>query len=387
MTGQPRMLFHGPYPDMPTGYAAVLRDVIPRVAAAGWDVGISCTAGIVRHNTTWRGHMVYGRSPYTDMAEDLVQQSYADFGADVIITMCCPWKLHGAVWRAMRTIHLMPVDRDPLGVPDYKLISEGGGMPAAVSRFGEQVIRARGLDPLYLPHAVDTAFWMPPADRKKMRQGMGLDHVFLVGINASNTDPGDRKQLYESFAGFARFHLGDEAAGIAPHPRSVLAVHASPVLPDGVNLPAMAAHLRIPPDAVMYSDMYQTAGAGAPLEGVRAWYGGLDVLMQLGNEGYGLPAAEAMACGTPVIAGTWCTGPELAGDTGWLCEGQPRWNDAHQADWHVPLIPSVAAALDRAHGEAAGRRAAARDYAVANLDAARLFEEHWVPVLKDLAGG
>ncbi len=368
---------HGPYPDMPTGYANQLRVWLPRLAKHyGPDnVAISCTAGIVRHNTTWQGLKVYGRSPYTDMAEDLIRHHYADFGADLVITLCCPWKLHGQVWRDMRAIHLMPVDREPLGDPDYKLIMEGCGLPAAVSRFGERVLKDKGLDPLYLPHAVDTGFWQPPADRKKLRQGMGLDHLFVVGVNASNTDPGDRKNLWETFAGFAAFHK--------EHPRSVLACHSAPFAPDGLNLLAMADDLGFT-DSIMFSDLYQLAGPGAPDDALKAWYGALDVLVQLGNEGYGLPAAEAMACGTPVLAGKWCTGPELAGETGWLAAGQTRWNPGHGARWHVPFITSVTHRLECAYEQAAERREAARQFAADNLDADLLWERHWLPVLEKL---
>ncbi len=372
-----RIMIHAPYPEMPTGYANQVRWFAPRMRAAGHDVAISCTAGIVRHNTTWRGMPVYGRGPYTDMAEDLVRFHYRDFKADLIITLCCPWKLHGQVWKDMRTIHLMPVDREPLGVPDYYLLQDGGGMPAAVSRFGERVMRAAGLDPLYLPHAVDTAAWTPLADRAALRKGMGIDHLFVVGMNASNTDADDRKQFFETLAGFARFR--------EEHPWSVLSLHAAAIAPDGLDLLAIGEHFGIN-DAMMFTDQYQLGGAGAPEDALRAWYGSLDVLVQLGNEGYGIPAAEAMACGTPVIAGTWSTGPELAGETGWLVQGQQRWNGGHKAAWHVPFITSVTEMLTSAHATAGDCREMTRQFALENLDADTLWEEHWVPVLKDLEG-
>ena len=39
-----------------------------------------------------------------------------------------------------------------------------------------------------------------------------------------------------------------------------------------------------------------------PTRGIARWYDGADVLLALGNEGFGLPALEAMATGLPVIA-------------------------------------------------------------------------------------
>ena len=371
-----RILFHAPHPDMlGSGYADQARLWVPRIAKAGYEVGISCTAGLVRQNGTWQGHQVYGRGPYTDMAEDLVGFHYDDFKADLVITLCCPWKLHGQVWRNMRTIHLMPVDRTPLGVPDHKLLMDGGGQPAAVSRFGETVLKDRGLAPLYLPHAVDTGFYRPPQARRKLRQAQGLDHMFIVGMCASNTDPDDRKSFFETFAAFAEFH--------GKHPRSVLAVHAAAMAPDGLNLLAIAEHFDIG-DAVVFSDQYQLAGAGAPESAMAAWYGTLDVLVLVSKgEGYGIPLAQAQACGTPVITMGWSTGPELAGP-GWTVEGQPWWNNGHRAIWHTPRIDSVAARLEDAFKSAGDRRKAARDFAVASLDADTLWAEHWAPVLDKL---
>lgn len=378
-----RILWHAPHPDMPTGYANQTALWVPRLAAAGHEVAVSCTAGIVRHNTTWQGHKVYGRSPYTDMAEDLVRFHYEDFGADLVITLCCPWKLHAQIWQPLRTIHLMPVDCDPLGRFDRALLGGGGGMdvsgamPAAVSRFGERVLREAGFEPLYLPHGVDTNTWQPPRNRRQLRQAMGVDHLFVIGMNASNTDPADRKGFNEAFRGFAAFH--------GEHPLSVLAIHAAAMAPDGLNLLALAQHLGIA-DSVMFSDQYPVASAGATTEAMAAWYGALDVLLAPSHaEGFNVPLAEAQACGTPVITTAWSTGPELAGP-GWMVEGQARWNDTHHADWHAAHITSVAEQLGNAlRGCSMERRRRARRFATANLDADRLFTDHWEPVLKELS--
>jgi glycosyltransferase involved in cell wall biosynthesis len=374
-----KIMIHGPYAEMPTGYASQIREIIARLAKAGYEVALSCTAGVVRFNTTWRGIPVYGRGSYTDMAEDLVYSHYQDFGADLIITLCCPWKLHGQVWRQMRTIHLMPIDGSPLGAQDYDLLIEGAGMPGAVSRFGERELKAKDFDPLYLPHGVDTSRWKPPKDRRAHRRAQGLDHMFIVGMNSANTDEDDRKSFFESFGGFAMFH--------EEHPKSVLLVHSMPVTPDGLNLLIVANDWGIL-DSVIFSNQYQLAGAGASEDALAAWYGALDVLlMPSKGEGYGVPLAEAQACGTPVVTMGWSTGPELVGP-GWMVEGQPFWHGGLAARWHTPNIKSIAEKLEEAYGQRAGqaaeRRSAARRFAVDNLDYDKLWTEHWVPVLDKL---
>ena len=371
-----RILWQSCHPQMPTGYANQSRVWLPRLRDAGHDLAVACTAGAVRYDTTWQGITVYGRSPFTDAGEDLSRLRYDQHQADLAITLCCPWVLHGQVWREMRTIHLMPVDCEPLSYRDYKLLSEGGGQPAAVSRFGEKTLRARGLDPLYLPHGTDTAFWRPPEDRDALRAANGITARFVVGINANNSDTADRKALFEQMAGFARFHRR--------HRDAVLALHTMAAAPDGMHLHAIADQLGIT-GAVVFSDQARYISAGIADEQLRDWYGSLDVLLACSRgEGYGLPIAEAQACGTPVITMGWSSGPELAGP-GWTVSGQEEWNEVHHARWHVPYISSITRRLEEAYTGAAGRRGDARQFAADHLDADRAFAEHWKPVLDELS--
>jgi glycosyltransferase involved in cell wall biosynthesis len=58
-----------------------------------------------------------------------------------------------------------------------------------------------------------------------------------------------------------------------------------------------------------------------PEERISDYYrGALAVLMPSLYEGFGLPGLEAMACGTPVLAGNCCSLPEVVGDAGLLVD-------------------------------------------------------------------
>lgn len=381
-----RILWHGAHPDMPTGYANQARIWVSRMADAGHEMAYSCLAGPTSAMSAWKtlgpdGKVipVYPCTPYENLGQDVVAGHYKHFDADLVFTLTCSWVFTPEVWRNMRAIMITPVDTAPLpgrtgmSIKDYQVLSGSAAMPAAVCRYGEEQMRSRGLDPLTLFHGVDTGTFRPPKNRQKTRQGKGLDHMFVIGINAMNHERA-RKNFNEAFGAFAAFH---EA-----HPASVLALHTMAILPEGLNLPALAAEWGID-KAIIWSDQYQLATGTADWDALADWYGMCDVLLSLGNEGFGLPVVEAQACGTPVIAGNWGPGPELAGDAGWLVDGQPEWNNWHLKHWRVPFISDVTAKLELAYREAKDRRAAAREAALA-WDAERIWDEYWEPVLKDL---
>lgn len=383
-----RILFFTAHPDMPTGYAGQTALVLPRLQALGHDVAVSCTAGQDSHSSLWRGIPVFGRTPYTDIGEDVVRPNYDRWNADLLVTFCCTWVIkYPGIFRDMRTVHLTNVDCDPMSIRDYTVIADTGGTPAATSRTGLEIMRKGGktperpgdlrepLDPLYLPHGIDLRTYRPPADRAALRAQWGYDGKFVVGMNFMNNDK-FRKGIQELIRAFAVFH--------ADHPDSLLAIHAIQALPEGYNLPAYIRHLGIG-KAIRWTPQAElVSGMIGPAE-LADWYGALDVYLGAGNEGVGLPLMEAQSCGTPVVGGAWSTGPELISpETGWLTDpAQPWWNDTHMADWQLPSVANLAAALDQAYADARYRRDAAREWA-RQWDIGTVIRDHWEPVLGEL---
>jgi glycosyltransferase involved in cell wall biosynthesis len=373
-----RILWHGPHPDMPTGYGTQTALLLPRLQALGHEVAVSATAGQDNHPGHWRGIPIYPCTTYADVGEDVVHTHYQQHKADLVITFLCTWLLkYPGVWRDLRTLHLTAVDCSPMSMADYQVIADTGGTPVAFSQFGLRMMRAgtggrAKLDPLYAPHGVDTKCFTPAAERDSMRAAMGFDGKFVVGMNVMNNDR-TRKNIKPALYGFAKFHK--------THPDAVLALHSIQALPEGIHLPRLAAHLGIA-GAVSWSPQYEMVTGMITPRMMADWYNALDVYLGPGNEGFGLPHVEAQACGVPVILGDWSTGPELVGD-GWLVDGQPDWNDKHQADWHLAHVDSIADALGEAYEDARNRRDAAREFALGH-DINKVVREHWEPVLGEL---
>lgn len=378
-----RLLWHSADPRMASGYAKVTRLFVPRIADHGWDVALATHTGTVARPDTWRAGRrdipVYPPSEYEPFGQDVVRGHFARFGADLAITMGCTWNLLPAIWRDLRTIHITPIDVEGMSVRDLHVITETRNTPAAVCRWGEAQMKARNLDPvLYLPHAVDTRTFRPPRDRKQLRQALGMDGLFVVGMCAINQEPG-RKNWDPVFRAFALFHK--------EHPKSLLRLHTLPFVgPSGSNLRLLAERRGIA-HAIDWSDEYDILTGSIDDRAMATWFGTLNVLVMVGNEGFGLPTIEAMACGTPVIGGDWGPHPELGGGSGWLVGSDlyddVEFNATHRADWRRPDVHDLAAALGQAYEGAGERRVAARKAALA-WDLDRVWEEHWVPVLKEL---
>jgi glycosyltransferase involved in cell wall biosynthesis len=387
-------LWKSAYPGMPTGYGQQSALILPRLKALGHEVAVSMTWGEVGHTSYWNGIPVFGASGYTENGEDTVGGDYHQWNADLCITFMCTWRLvNPPMWTNFRLLHLMNVDCTPMSWGDYAVIADTGGMPAATSRRGWEIMRAGGktperpndlrvpLDPLYLPHGIDLQCYSPGSSKQRteVRDAMNLKGKFAVGMNFHNNDRfPDRKNIARQLRGFAMFH--------AKHPDSFLLLNAIERLPDGFNLPVMLAYYGLTQGKdYELTPGYELASGQIPPSALADWYRALDVYLGAGNEGFGLPGLEAQACGTPAILLRAGSGPELAGDCNWLV-GTDDWdyNEVHRADWLRPSARQVCEALEKASKDAAGKRDEVREHA-AKWDINAIVRDHWEPALTELA--
>jgi glycosyltransferase involved in cell wall biosynthesis len=252
-----------------------------------------------------------------------------------------------------------PALGDPPTVPLYLWAQcsrppEPGGYAAVtavpLTPVTESFLRRAGVGRIgpVIPHAVDTEFFRPPEAGQRARARRASGRGFIVGAVGAHT--------YRK-----RFDLVLRACALlrAGLPEAVLVLHTDRAQSaEGTDLARLAEGLGL-------GDAFRLSTGELSAAGLRRLYWGLDVLVSLSEwEGFGLPAAEAMACGLPVIThGT--QGPAellpyrelIAGDSAARVEGGSLLLEA-RPETAAGLLARAAREPDLRHRlGAAGRRA------------------------------
>lgn len=366
-----------------TGYGTQTALMLPRLKAAGHDVSAIANYGLNGSVMDWEGIRVYPAG--SDWSNDTIPaHAFHHFNGEpgLLIVLYDAWTLKNPIYREMNMAVWAPIDHKPAPPLVAAHFREHGTTPIAMSEFGKRELEAYGLKPLYAPHGVDTNVFVPH-DKAEAKRRFGFpEDQFLVGmVSTNNSSPIIRKAYPEAMAAFALFHRD--------HSDSLLYVHAhNRARLNGADLTAIANGRGIPPEALLFVDEYRyLSGAITPEQ--MAWiYSAFDVLLfpSLG-EGFGIPAIEAQACGTPVIVTDFSAQSELvAPGSGYLVQSQPFWDTAQNADFAMPFIEDIYASLKHAYENPELLRAAgakARVFAE-SYDADLVFERDWVPILAQL---
>jgi FkbM family methyltransferase len=330
----------------------------------------------------WEGTLVLPSGMRTYSNDVLAPHARRVFGDDpgLILVLYDPWAIEPVPLREFAVAAWAPIQSHPVPPADRNFFESSGAQPIAMSRYGERELREAGLQPVYVPHAVDTSVFKPLTDgeRALAREMLQVpEDAFVIAIVAANKDKTPpRKGWAEQFYAFARFR--------ERHPDARLLVHGLLETVGGINLMRLVYDLGIQ-DGVQFTDQYaQVAGLYRP-EDMAALMGCADVLSNCSwGEGFGLPVLEAQACGTPVVVSDGSAMTELCG-SGWKVETQPYWHPFAESWWHAPLIKSIGQAWEKAYRQARrlGMREAAREFAL-QYDVDAVFTQYWKPALEML---
>lgn len=373
-----RILWLGNPPWAPSGYGEQAALFLPRFQEQGHEVAVLCNWGMHGQASEWNGIPCY---PCDGLWGQRNLPVYADrLRADLIVGLFDAWVVNPDVWPEGLKLGLWtPVDHDMVPPAVGKVLANERVTPVAMSRFGEQLMRDAGLEPLYVPHGVDTGVFRPmPEIRDEARDGLGLPRdAFVVGMVAANVSTMPcRKAFPEALQAFARFAETHEDAWLYMH---------TDFQPQGcgVNLNPVADWARCP-QRIRYPDP-ASLQLGIPREVVACTYQAFDCLLHCSmGEGFGLAGLEANACGVPVITSDHSAMSELCGP-GWLVGGQPFWDEHQKAGYIIPSIDGIVDALEDAYRGDRRRSVDAVAFA-AQYDADTVADEYWKPVLAVLSG-
>jgi len=217
-----------------------------------------------------------------------------------------------------------PVDHQPVPPPVASIIKNAStGTVVAMSRFAQGEFEKVGIPSVYIPHAVDTKLFYP-GDRIEARKRLELpEDCFLVTCVAANTGPrkalGNLLRAYKDF--LDKIPRARENSFLFLHTNIV----ASKDNPRGYNLPEIWNGLGIA-ERIKHTHPVYYAGIGFTEDELRDTYVASDwtYLVSLG-EGWGIPLAESLACGTPCIYGNYSAMPEIVGPGGLPVEASERF--------------------------------------------------------------
>lgn len=312
------------------------------------------------------------------------------FNADVVVTLMDIWLMDKQLWSPGYADSLpcpwiawFPVDGEPASPMTVRAAKEAD-YPVVYSKFGERMMEEAGVECDYIPHGIDCSIFCP-GDKIEARRKFGIPpDAFVVSMVAANNDYPSRKAFPENLAAFKRFQTR--------HPDALLYLHTDmkpQVRPGGnalgVNINTLLNALDMP-DCTMNVDQDAYATGAISDQYMRDVYRASDVLLASScGEGFGLPIAEAQACGCPVITTYFSSMAELTSN-GIATEPLEQRMYLPGAFWQaIPNIDVVDEALEAIYNWSEDKRQWKSDAGVeiiqANYDWPHVVENYWEPFL------
>lgn len=260
-------------------------------------------------------------------------------------TMVTLWSLHPEI-AALPIVAYMPVEGAPLNmrwtkqwekVPNLTLIT--------CSEYGANVLAEAGFGGYMAYHGVSSDFHpYSPEERDAKRYTMGWDDKFIVLGVAQNVGRKNWPLLFEAIRLLKK-----------KNPEIFLYAHTVPYNSNwlgGHDLPQLAEQMGVN-DRVIFNDEMLAHNDSIPLNGGNRpglvdFYNMADCFVLPSKvEGFGLPLAEAMACGLPVATTDYAAQAEVACGAGILIPVDNwEWNQSH-ARYANPDPGDIAQAITR----------------------------------------
>jgi glycosyltransferase involved in cell wall biosynthesis len=378
-------------PYQPTGYGVQAGHLVDYLKRDGYEVAALSNYGLEGNNSTLQ--TPYGEIPHYARGMEAYSNDVAPMhhshwmqqhpGAkDLFISLYDVWVLKGAAWDKMNNIaSWTPLDHVTMPPAVEAWLRKPNVTPIAMSPFGEKQMIDKGIDCLYIPHAIDTKVMKPTYEINGVptREYLGFSNDdFVIGMVAANKASGmvHRKAFSENLVAFSIF--------LKTHPDAKLYLHTDPLgSAGGWNLLYLCDALGIPESSVRFPNLIDYKYGIEP-KILAAFMTSMDVLLAPSyGEGFGVPQMEAQACGTRVIGSGWAASPELLSDDSILIAGQLTWDSGQNAWWMIPNVPSIVEALEIAYQKPRGVSQESVDFAK-DFDVDIVWNKYWIPALDKL---
>jgi hypothetical protein len=360
-----RILLHGVPPWAPSGYGVQLSLLAHGLRDLGHEIELSSFGGFMAEGAYWNSFQVWscgGSAKGVGRIAHNYRRSFNGQGAEVMITICDLWPLDAREWKGLNLISWMPIDCDPLGMPDKIQLKASTELCnrfgiVAMSEHGKRVLQAQGYDSVFIPHMVDPAYHeasKAPRGSWRAANGIGED-VFLISSVGVNGDYPCRKgfpELLCAFQGFSEQH---------PDARLYLHTLASPGQ-EGVDLLEIAKSLGFTSKVIGFPDQLKRMADEHTVQEQAQMARDSDIgCFPTWAEGFCVPAQEFLAAGTPVVISDNSAArervPLIPSRDKWLIACEPKWNKLHQAWWASPLVADLRYRLEYAYNVARSARA------------------------------
>lgn len=374
-----KLLWHSNSPLAPTGYGAQTGLFVPKLAEH-YDIACSAFYGLDGSPIVWNGIPIM--PGFSGDVGNITLPHHArhwfdgDMRSGLVVTLLDVWTLNPEVAGLMNMACWVPVDHQPAPPAVEQFFIQSGAVPIAMSRFGERMLGR--LDPLYVPHGVDTTVFTPHP-KADVRKGFGLpEDAFIVGMVAANKGHPSRKGFSQAFQAFAKFRETHDDAYLYLH-TTISADYGH-----GEDIKAMLTALGIPDDYVLTTDQYRVMFNPHPPDALALMFSTLDVLLNPAmGEGFGITVLEAQACGIPAIVSDFTAMTEVCG-AGWKVPVTPFWTG--MKSWMgIADIAAITRSLEECYRMTPEQRdqlsAKARAHAM-GYDADRVMDEFMLPALK-----
>ena len=280
-------------PFINSGYGKCAREILTRLANFHKVASFATVGNKATPITTYKN--LFPIYPGTDniLGEDIIEQHFAHFKADVLITQMDIWpfsRLPQLAKNHFPWIAYIPIDFDPL--PDFFLEKiQSARHIITMCKWAQEKLEEKGLKATTIHHGVNTNIYKPLPDRDKLKEEIGFDKdTFLVVMVQANQLW--RKAWPEQLQAFKEFAKGKDNVR--------LYVHTIPRIADGYDIPQLIRELDLA-SITRTADDYHSLIGYSEQELAKIYNAGDVLLSATSMEGFSIPVAESQCCGTPVI--------------------------------------------------------------------------------------